>query len=112
MSDGLDIEAMRTLLKTRREELVAHSAVSADARKVVELDQQSVGRVSRQDAMQQQAMANAQEARRAREVRRIDAALRRLSNGEFGSCANCGEQIEPQRLQIDPATLTCADCAR
>ena len=111
MSEEIDIEAMRALLETRREEFKAQSAESAGARKIVELDQQAVGRLSRQDALQQQAMANAQEATRAREIRRIESALKRLSDGEFGVCAVCGESIGRQRLSIDPAALTCAACA-
>ena len=56
-------------------------------------------------------MAKAAEARRAQEIRRIDAALERLENGEYGWCVECGEAIEARRLEIDPATPRCAGCA-
>jgi len=52
---------------------------------------------------QQLADAQAAEARRAQEIRRIDAALQRVEDGEYGWCAECGEAIEDRRLDLDPA---------
>jgi DnaK suppressor protein len=101
----------RQLLETREAEIIALSDAAADKRKPVELDQQSVGRLSRQDALQQQAMANAQEARRLGELKKIAAAMARIDAGEFGYCAECGEAIAVKRLEIDPTTTRCRDCA-
>ena len=101
----------RKLLESRREELATLSEDAAEKRKPVELDQQSVGRLSRQDALQQQAMAKAQDARRLMEMRKIDAALQRIDGGEFGWCEACGEMIAIRRLEIDPTTLLCVGCA-
>ena len=78
----------------------------------VELDQQSVGRLSRMDAMQVQAMAEAQSRRRATERVRITAALARFGADEFGYCQSCGEEIERKRLELDPATPFCVGCAQ
>ena len=102
---------IRARLQALRDELLSLSQTAAGDRKPVELDQQSVGRLSRQDSLQVQAMANAAAARRAGEVRRLDAALRRLDEGEYGYCVECGEAIEPKRLQNDPATPRCRECA-
>lgn len=109
--NAADISRFRARLEERRAELKALSADSAAARKPVELDQQSVGRLSRQDALQQQAMAKAQETRRAAELKRIDAALKRMDEDEYGWCAECGEAIAAKRLEIDPTTAYCAACA-
>ena len=106
-----DQEFFRQLLTARREDLIALSGASAEKRKPVELDQQSVGRLSRQDALQQQAMQNAQEARRVGELKKIDAALMRIDDGEFGYCSECGEEIARKRLEIDPTTARCIACA-
>ena len=106
-----DLSRWRARLEERRAELQTLSEDSASARKPVELDQQSVGRLSRQDALQQQAMANAQEGRRAAELKRIEAALKRIDAAEFGWCEECGEAIAPKRLNIDPTTVYCAACA-
>lgn len=106
-----ELERFRLLLEARRAEITTLSSAASDKRKPVELDQQSVGRLSRQDALQQQAMANAQEARRAGELKKIDAALARLDAGEFGYCNECGEQIVARRLEIDPTLVCCIGCA-
>ena len=84
---------------------------SAEAAKPVELDQSRVGRLSRMDAMQAQAMS--MESRRRREIQlsRIETALQRIAAGEFGDCIHCGERIGDQRLEFDPAVLLCIECA-
>lgn len=104
-------EQARNALAQRREALEKISERAAESRKPVVLDPQSVGRVSRIDAMQMQAMAQATEARRQQDLRRIEAALARLDAGEWGWCARCGEEIEPGRLSFDPAIPTCRACA-
>jgi len=108
---GRDVEAFRLLLNQRKAELSSLSEAASDARKPVELDQQSIGRLSRQDALQQQAMAKAVEARRGVELRKIDATLMRMDEGEFGWCGECGEAIAEKRLDIDPTATHCASCA-
>lgn len=102
----------RALLEARREEIASLSTGSKESRRPVELDQQSVGRLSRQDALQQQAMANAQELRRAGELRKIAGAMKRLDESEYGYCAECGDAIAAKRLEIDLTALLCAICAR
>jgi DnaK suppressor protein len=42
----------------------------------------------------------------------IDAALRRIDDGTYGICVNCGEQIPVQRLEAYPAASLCIDCKR
>ena len=86
-------------------------ARSGGDRAPVELDQTSVGRLSRVDAMQQQAMAAAQARRRAARMRALEAALRRLETDEFGWCEACGEPIPEGRLVIDPCATRCVACA-
>ena len=107
----MDPEAARAELERLRQELVALSEAAADSRKPVELDQQSVGRLSRQDALQMQAMAQAADAQRALQIRRIDAALGRLDEGDYGFCVTCGEEIPAGRLKLDPAAAVCVACA-
>jgi len=106
-----DIDAIFARLRTRLVELVGDEAVRAAERAPVALDQQSVGRISRMDAMQVQAMAHAQQRRRRCEQDRVEAALRRLESGEYGYCAVCGEEIGLKRLEFDPAITTCIRCA-
>ena len=106
-----DAKVARAALAARREELEELSQVSANARETVALDQQSVGRLSRMDAMQQQAMAQATERQRLVEISRIDNALKRLDEDAYGACAECGEDIGEKRLQANPAATHCVNCA-
>lgn len=101
----------RARLLERRQELNASNEMSAGAREAVTLDQQRVGRVSRIGAMQEQEMAQATERNRAAELVRIGEALKRIEEGDYGACENCGEEIAEKRLEIDPAALLCIRCA-
>ena len=107
----MDEQTARARLEALRDELLALSDAASEDRKPVELDQQLVGRLSRQDSLQVQAMAKAADARRAQELRRIEVALQRLEAGEYGWCVECGEAISEKRLSIDPAAPRCAACA-
>ena len=42
----------------------------------------------------------------------IDAALRRIENGTYGTCTNCGKQIPEERLEALPWATLCIDCQR
>lgn len=108
---SLDLAHFRRVLEDRLAELDALDASTKDARAPVTLDQQSVGRLSRMDAMQGQAMALATEQRRKAERQRIAAALARIDSGDYGYCTVCDEEIPVRRLDLDPATPTCVDCA-
>lgn len=108
----LDLEACRVRLEQRRTELLGVAAVMTQAARPVELDQARIGRVSRVDALQQQAMSKEFDRRRRLELQRIEAALKRIEDGDYGGCLSCGESIASQRLAVDPATPVCINCAR
>jgi len=101
----------RTALIERLAELDRLDALSEEGRAPVTLQQDSVGRLSRMDAMQQQAMAQAEERRRQAERARIKSALGRLDDGEWGWCVQCGEKIAEGRLRNDPSVALCVGCA-
>ena len=104
-------EEARSALLARRDALDAEDASNADSRDTVELQQDSVGRLSRMDALQQQAMAQATERRRVAERARIAAALERIEEGEWGYCLKWGEEIAEKRLRHDPSVANCVNCA-
>ncbi|GGD40693.1 TraR/DksA family transcriptional regulator [Sinisalibacter lacisalsi] len=110
--EAISLARYRTRLEAELAEIEAGEALGAEGRKTVELDQQSVGRLSRMDALQGQAMAKATQARRAARRSRIMAALARMDEDEFGYCTDCGEEIAPKRLDLDPTMPTCISCAR
>lgn len=107
-----EVSQYEALLRARREELRELEDVAKDSVKTVTLDQQSVGRLSRMDAMQAQAMAQETARRRQIGLQKIDAALARIEEGEYGYCAVCGEPIAKKRLDLDPAAATCVAHAR
>jgi len=102
----IDIEYFRKRLVGLKHELQALLELSEGASSPVVLDQTSVGRLSRMDAMQGQAMAQETERRRRVEIQKIEAALKRMDEGEYGYCIKTGEEIPLQRLELDPAAAT------
>jgi DnaK suppressor protein len=102
---------MREKLLKLRAELQAIAELGDESAAVVELDQAKVGRLSRMDAMQAQAMAQASGVRREEMLRRIEAALKRIDNDDYGFCKECDEPINPKRLEFDPTVVLCIDCA-
>jgi DnaK suppressor protein len=113
MDDRPEVEpqAMRARLLARRAELRRLIEAGAESARPVELDQTRQGRLSRMDALQQQAMAQESERRRVAELQRIDSALRRIEEDEYGFCQGCGEPIAARRLELDPTALLCIVCA-
>ena len=107
----LDPQKFRQMLSDRLAEVARLEALEHEASRPVELDQQSVGRLSRMDAMQMQAIAAEHERRFRAEHHRILAALKRLDAGEFGYCLSCDAKIPARRLELDPSVTLCVKCA-
>jgi len=74
------------------------------------LDQTSVGRLSRVDALQSQAMLQEATRRREQSLRDISEALQKIQNGDYGYCEACGEVIAEKRLLVSPTADCCIDC--
>lgn len=110
--DATMLDATRNRLLARQGELRELAEISAGQRDAVELDQSSVGRVSRIDAIQSQEMALASARARDAELARIKAAPIRIEEGDYGHCIMCDEPIAPKRLESDPSLPTCVKCAR
>ncbi len=102
---------MREKLLKLRAELQAIAESGDESAAIVELDQTKVGRLSRMDAMQAQAMAKASSERREQMLRQIEAALKRIDDDEYGYCRECDEPINPKRLEFDPTAVLCIECA-
>ena len=110
MSDSF-CTAIREKLLHIRAELMAVAATAAASSQVVELDQAKVGRLSRMDALQAQAMSKASGLRREQTLQLVAQALARLDSGDYGDCRGCDEPIDRKRLQSDPTAFLCIDCA-
>lgn len=112
MRDDLNLNFFKQQLEQRLEALIEGHEAQRREGTPIQLDQACVGRLSRLDAMQQQAMAQATARRAELEKQRIQTALNRLLSGDYGYCVKCEEEISEGRLRIDSATLVCITCAR
>jgi DnaK suppressor protein len=102
----------RAKLEQQRDALLGTNELALSSTKPVELDQTTVGRLSRMEAIQAQAMAVATQNRRELQLQRIKAALKRIDEGEYGLCDDCEESINPRRLAFDPTVTLCLTCAQ
>jgi len=110
--DDIDIDAIKQQLADRKAALEQDAAAAKAGQGTVELDQTREGRLSRMDALQNKAMSEASERRRKQELQRIANTFKRIDDGEFGYCGECGEPIALKRIQIDPTTVLCIGCAQ
>jgi DnaK suppressor protein len=71
----------------------------------------AIGRLTRQDALQQQEMSAALVRRYEQELSRVQQALRAADDGTYGFCRRCEEPIAPARLLAMPDAVLCVGCA-
>jgi DnaK suppressor protein len=111
MDNDINNEFFRARLIDVRDEILQVSETGDQAARTVELDQAKVGRLSRMDALQAQAMSLESKRRREINLQKIDAALGRIDDGSYGRCLDCDQVIARQRLEFDPAATRCIQCA-
>ncbi|MDG2278118.1 MAG: TraR/DksA family transcriptional regulator [Pseudomonadales bacterium] len=103
------MDQVREKLLTERAAIV--TALETNDHKPVELDQTAVGRLTRMDAMQAQALAQNVRRRRQQRVMAIAKALLRIDEDEYGYCLSCADTMDPKRLEIDATAEYCVACA-
>ncbi|MFT5657552.1 MAG: DnaK suppressor protein [Gammaproteobacteria bacterium] len=104
------IEDFKRQLESQRQTLTDQLQQLNESSKPVNLDQQSVGRVSRIDAIQQQQMATANRDQANALLQEVGLALTRIESDCFGLCLICDEPIALARLQAQPNTANCISC--
>ena len=112
MRTDIDLKYFKKHLKARLEVITAGQKRQKEETAPVELDQARVGRLSRMDAMQQQAMFQAVARLTDLERQRIQSALGRMESDDYGYCVICDEEIAEGRLRFDSSVLTCISCAK
>ncbi|RXJ72141.1 molecular chaperone DnaK [Veronia nyctiphanis] len=100
----------KSMLDKLKAELEDELLQLAEAAQEVVLDQQSFGRLSRMDAIQQQEMAKSNMVHVEDRLREIHHALERLAEDDYGYCENCGDDISEERLLIKPEAKLCISC--
>ncbi|MDQ7261018.1 TraR/DksA C4-type zinc finger protein [Paracoccus sp. PS-1] len=103
----MDLNARKATLAARREAIVADLARIRDELDAPLPQEWGEAAVEQEDDEVLQALGNAEQV----ELRRIDAALRRMEEGEYGFCTRCGDTVQPARLDLLPDTPFCAGCA-
>ena len=107
-----NLQEYKSRLLKLRSGLLKAEETGEQAEEVVELDQARVGRLSRMDAMQAQAMSVETGRRRREYLVEIEKALERIEAGDYGECLECGEVIHPGRLEANPTATLCIACAQ
>ena len=105
------VETFRKNLIENRKILTMAIEGETESSKTVELDQSTMGRLSRMDALQGQAMSKETKQRHEEGLRKISSALSRIESGDYGYCLKCDEIISVARLEVDPAASLCISCA-
>jgi DnaK suppressor protein len=108
--DPAILDGLRRRLEERRDELTTLIAEGHRADQPVSPDS-AIGRLTRQDALQQQQMAAALIRRYEQELVRVRNALQAIAAGTYGLCQRCGEPIAVARLNALPYASQCVHCA-
>ena len=104
-----EIETLAESLQSLKREINASLAMSEEGARPVDLGE-SIGRISRVDAMQQQKMVAANRQSLIRRVQGIHAAIKRVEEGTYGLCLGCEDDSGLGRLTARPETPLCLDC--
>ena len=105
--EAIRADLLRTLTKLERS-----LKISGENGRARDLEQDTVGRLSRIDAIQNAGLTANLEERERQQLRQVVDALRRIEEGTYGSCNGCGGPIPFERLLVFPETLACTACAR
>jgi RNA polymerase-binding transcription factor len=103
----IDIDFFRRLLNERKQELLSEAGKTVDGmdgngnfpdptdRAALESDRNFTLRIRDRER---------------KLIAKIDEALRRLEDGSYGVCDDCGETIGTERLKARPVTTLCIQC--
>lgn len=105
--------ALRRLLINRREEIVKEAKteiskyIKGEKRQLVEtaLDDGDWSVIDLSEDISLKQLSTHRE-----NLLKIDEALRKLKEGTYGKCEDCGEEISEKRLKVIPFAIYCIDC--
>ena len=101
----LEVELKRQLARLEKS-----MKVTDEAMKTVELDQTTVGRLSRMDSLQNQSLSKGLREREVVRLSQIREAIARIEAGTYGRCTACEGPIPFERLFVFPEAPECAEC--
>ncbi|ERS12435.1 MULTISPECIES: TraR/DksA family transcriptional regulator [Marinobacter] len=98
-----ELETLKADLEARLSRYQAHQRREAGA---LEKDFEEQASQTQNDEV-----VDSLEAETRAELQQIDHALERIDQGAGNECEQCGNDIDPRRLQVLPYTTVCVDCA-
>ncbi len=107
----IDVKTTRNRLEKLLAELTQANNGAEQGSAIVDLDQSRVGRLSRMDALQNQAISQTAMINRVQQIQQVKSAIKRIDTSEYGICLDCEEPINPRRLDHNPAAPLCIRCA-
>lgn len=106
-----ELEGLRDEILRQLERLERSMRVTDEGLRPVELDPGAVGRLSRIDELQNQALVRNLHEREQIKLGGLLKALRRMEEGVYGLCVECGGEVPFDRLLVFPETATCVSCS-
>jgi DnaK suppressor protein len=110
-----ELDALKRLIETRRTALQAEVHADADKARGESYAELAGGVADEGDEAVADLLAdidNAELSRDLAELRALEAALERIAGGRYGSCIDCGKDVDFERLKAEPGALRCIDCQR
>jgi len=104
------VSELRAELERELAKLIKSMAVTEAALEPVQLDQTTVGRLSRIDSLQNRGLTKNLAQREQVKLALIQQALERMRRGTYGNCGVCGDPVRFERLFVFPEALTCTGC--
>lgn len=104
------LEELKGELERQLARLQKSMRITDEALRTVELDQTAVGRLSRMDSLQNQALSAGLRERELARLSQIVEAMARLEKGSYGVCTSCGGEVPFERLFVFPEASECAAC--
>lgn len=104
-----ELEKFRKLLLGEREVIVKH-LMDLEGASMTQLDQGGGDSVDLASLEISQSSIQKLGNREKKLLTKIDYAIQKINDGDYGVCERCGEDINPLRLEARPVTQYCIDC--
>ena len=102
-----DVDFFRKLLNERRQELLTEAGKTVDG---MDENGNFPDPTDRASMESDRSFTLRIRDRERKLIAKIEEALRRLEDGSYGVCEECGEKIGAARLKARPVTTLCIDC--
>jgi DnaK suppressor protein len=110
MQKTINLVTIKQTLENQREMLIERlekMKSTNDAEEILNPDKTDLALDSQKNDKENLLLGHAEQ-----QLHEIDQALYRLENGSYGICLDCGENIQPARLEIIPSAALCIKCQK